>query len=615
MKINAINITNVFGAASVRLEGLPPVMLLAGPNGSGKSSIGHAVGLALCGDLARVALKKDCALIIHDGAKSGTVSIELQGRQAATAHVTKTKATTPAAAELDSPAMRVCTGIERVGELTPNALRALVFGAMGVRFSAKKIAEMLLARGHAKEHVETVAPIIASGFDNAERFAKECAAEARGEWKGATGEVYGSEKALTWAAPSPEVDAGAATKAAQATGALSAEMKALSESVGAARQRVENARAAANHYASQAGRLGALVGTLTSRTETLSKANKVLAETRTELQAARQAAGQASRRGEGLVHWLAELLGEISATAPAIDAGDPLGADIEQALESYTATHGDIVPVWEADPAVATEGAREAVAQFEALEQRALQAVERAQAEVDEATQARSSLAALDQPAPVDTQDEAALAEAQTKMADLDARYAIALATSQELVSQVLQAERAAELTAAAAAAHGKVVAWQAIEADLSPAGIPAELTASGITRLQDRLEQSAADTAWPSASISPDWVVCLGGRPYGLLSRSEQWRADAMLAEAIAHFSGIRAVVLDEMDLLNAGERMTVLAWLSACAEAGELDTALVIATLGTLPPSQALPAHTAAAWVAAGRCEYEGADATAEA
>ena len=125
------------------------------------------------------------------------------------------------------------------------------------------------------------------------------------------------------------------------------------------------------------------------------------------------------------------------------------------------------------------------------------------------------------------------------------------------------QADAAEKKTADAARHHADVVAWDGIGEALAPSGIPSEILAEALDPINTRLQQSAADAEWLTVGINSDMSVTCGDRPYALLSESEQWRADAMLAEAISHVSGLRLLVLDRFDVLDLKGREDLLAWL----------------------------------------------------
>jgi hypothetical protein len=112
---------------------------------------------------------------------------------------------------------------------------------------------------------------------------------------------------------------------------------------------------------------------------------------------------------------------------------------------------------------------------------------------------------------------------------------------------------------------------------------------------------QAAVDADWLRVGINGDMTISADGdRPYALLSESEQWRADAMLAEAISHCSGLRLLVLDRFDVLDGKGRADLLAWLDVLATEGELETALLFGTLKHLPDG--LPDTASAEWIEAG-------------
>lgn len=151
-------------------------------------------------------------------------------------------------------------------------------------------------------------------------------------------------------------------------------------------------------------------------------------------------------------------------------------------------------------------------------------------------------------------------------------------------------------------------VAWTAIGDALAPGGIPGEILAEAMEPLNDRLMHSAVVTEWPRVGIDADMgITQLSGtgdattvRPYALLSESEQWRADAMIAEAIAHLSGLRLLLLDRFDVLDLRGRSDLLAWMDELAESGEIETAVIFGTLKALPAK--LPATMATHWIDGG-------------
>ena len=89
------------------------------------------------------------------------------------------------------------------------------------------------------------------------------------------------------------------------------------------------------------------------------------------------------------------------------------------------------------------------------------------------------------------------------------------------------------------------------------------------------------------------------GLRPYEMLSESEQWRVDAMIAEAISHISGLKFVTLDRFDCLDTQGREDLIYWLDGLASEGAIDTALIFGTLKSKPDAAHLPDTVEAFWI----------------
>jgi hypothetical protein len=166
-------------------------------------------------------------------------------------------------------------------------------------------------------------------------------------------------------------------------------------------------------------------------------------------------------------------------------------------------------------------------------------------------------------------------------------------------------AAAAADIKTGEATRHAAdVAAWDALADALSPDGIPAELLGEAMGPLNERLIQSAEDSGWAQVMVTLDMEVVAAAdsarsawRPYRLLSESERWRCDAMLAEAIGYVSGARLLVLDRFDVLDLPGRAQLLQWLDLLADNEELGTALVFGTLKALPSS--LPPSIEAHWI----------------
>jgi hypothetical protein len=122
-------------------------------------------------------------------------------------------------------------------------------------------------------------------------------------------------------------------------------------------------------------------------------------------------------------------------------------------------------------------------------------------------------------------------------------------------------------------------------------------MLAEALDPINKRLEHSALMAVWSAVKIGADMAITADARAYALLSESEKWRADAMIAEAVSFISGIRTLVLDRFDVLDLPGRADLIEWLDVLAQDGEIDTALIFGTLKALPAQ--LPETFGAFWI----------------
>ena len=193
--------------------------------------------------------------------------------------------------------------------------------------------------------------------------------------------------------------------------------------------------------------------------------------------------------------------------------------------------------------------------------------------------------------------DEAEINAAKDALGEI-ARKQQALSVSLDLARDAERNNKQAiGQTINAQEAHQSVLAWLQIADALAPDGIPGEMLSEALTPLNERLLQSATDAEWAQVAVHSDMRITSGLRDYALLSESEKWRADAMLAEAVAHLSKIKLLVLDRFDVLDMKGREDLIAWLDILAQDGEINTALIFGTLKALPAT--LPPTIAAHWL----------------
>lgn len=582
MRIKSLYVSNFLGTASVDLQLSAPVQLFAGRNGAGKSSLRDAIALALTADLGRVSLKKDAPQLIHTGADGACCEVT-------TADGDTYSVTISAAGKIaDSmkgrepePTMAYVLDAQRFSRLDATDRRAFLYGLMGVKIDQADIAKRLKTKGADDAKVQRVLPLLRSGFDAAAKQAKANATEAKGAWRALTGETYGSAKAANWRAAVPHYDAGAAKDAAT-------ELQHCEVAIGQWQQQVGKLQAQAQRRAGLREKLPALrehACKLQRIQDKLMADESGLAEWEQRLQATTAEAGQGKRMG--LVHDLAEALHAAVAAGIIDHDGEPELA--RKALAAYEDEHGKI----------GVAGNPEAQAKLpEVRKSRDLMAsaVANGKRDLTDAELAKSTAQDIEAEL-AEEFDEEGLGAAQTQIQTLKATQAELVKKADTFKTIKAQADAADKKTAEAEKHAADVAAWDLIGDALSPDGIPAEILAEALSPINDRLNQTAADTGWARVCISPEMSITADGRDYRLLSESEQWRADAVLAESIAHLSGVKLLVLDRFDVLDAEGRQALLGWLHTLADLGEVDTVFLFGTLKAAPAG--LPSTIATHWI----------------
>jgi hypothetical protein len=591
MKINRISVQGLFGAKNVDLDTSQPINIVAGPNGAGKSSIRDAVRLALTGSLGRVALKKDAAAIVTEGSKTGSVALDTADGAFSVTITANGKVTDSHKGRDNDPRVEFSLDAQSLARLPESERKAKLFGLLGVKADIDTINKRLTERGIAPDLVREIGAHLRGGFEAAAAVAKDRAAQARGAWKAVTGDVYGAVKAAGWSAAvptAPDADAIAAARAALAE---------TETAVQTAQANMGAARAAAAQFDQQAQRLSRArtnADTLPRAQAKLDHDTAELARCTEVLARAAEAAGQ--ERRVGLVHDLAlsvrDLVSEL--TDAGYDANSEMAQRAFAALNAYTATHGAFPEGGESD-----EDARQRLPELRSAVELMQRSVRNSTAAVQAARDEQAVAAEL---APIVAlgHDIGAVEAATAALSAAQALHRDAAARLAQLEAAAATASAAAGKTEQARRHHADVSGYVALEEALGPEGVPGQILGEALQPLNDRLRQTAADTGWPVVAISRDMRITFGGRPYPLLSESEQWRVDAALAEAVGHLTGVRLLVLDRMDVLDLPGRSSLVQWLNVLATAGEIDTALVFATLKSAPAG--LPSHFGAHWIANG-------------
>ena len=571
MKITGIQTKSFLGARDVDLNLTKPVCLVVGPNGSGKSSLHEAVRQALTGESVRVHLKKDYQKLVTDGAEVGYAVVDHDGKRSA---ITLPNGAHEHAGDGRPPAaVSFCLDAQRFARLDANERRLFLFCLMGLQTDGPSVTARLAAKGCDPAKIEQIAPFLRSGFDAAHKESQARAREAKASWRAITGETYGSTKAITWRAPKPVTN-----------------------------------KDAIRHHKAEIATLSQQISDGTSAVGEMQGRAKAQAEQSASLAGLRERAGKYARiadklrRDEAeLKEWQAKVEQEEGKMAQANNPVCPT-----YTCPSCAATlrhHNGALVVFHQQDAVAPSGYQDKLREYRNARDVLHRSVENDRRDLASADAAAKALAEIEssgaEPAPAPEEIAAAAAGVAATKKELAAMES----KLKELEADERLAEQAEKRTEAAQRHHCDVAQWESVADALAPSGIPGELLAEALGPINARLANSSSIADWLRVGIQADMTISAdGGRPYALLSESEKWRADAMIAEAIAHLSGVRVLTLDRMDVLDLKGREDLLYWLDELADTGDIDTALITGTLKGLPAR--LPERIEAHWIENGVC-----------
>jgi hypothetical protein len=575
MKITTIQADNLLGIKSVNVKLDTVVTLFAGRNGSGKSSIQEAVRMAICQDNVRdVTIKKEFGKLVHGDAKAGgaMIGIDNDPDKAFAFNMPKGDFVGPEITE----SMRVALNGQRFARMTADERRTFLFGLTKLKPNAATVkVRMMAAKWSCEEaKIDAVMPLLRTGFPSVCDHAKSKATEAKGAWRALTGETYGAVKAPAWEAPVPDLPEGDLPHLVTTVAGLDRNIATLNESLGA----IKNAARKTQEDATRRASLAEAAGKVDNLRDLIERNKVDIAEYEPGVVALRERAAGSGKltMADELAHFLASL--------PIPTLGKEWEESANAILRRYEATGGDYgVAAGKVD--------HEAQAALPEREKGLALLKSRAsnlQRDLDSAMQAKGQFDAL-APAGDAVDASAEIAEVEGMLATARADRTKAENQRLDIVTATEKRAAAASKTAQALAHHNDVTAWTKVADALAPDGIPAEMLLDALQPVNAALEQAAIDTEWMQVVIAPDMSITAAGRPYQLLSESEQWRTDAMIAEVVAEISGLRILMLDRFDVLDMPGRAQCLEWLDSLAFNDVVDTVLLFGTLKAPPDNLA--------------------------
>lgn len=546
MKLSGLQVENFQGVRALDISPAAPVLLVAGKNHAGKSSLVEAIRCAFNGRGERVELKKELGALVTEGAKKGRVQVVMDGKPMAGLTLPGGEHVDNLPPDITLPRLGMVLSAEQFARSSTDERRGLLFDVTGCKATTALVRDRLIAKGADAKKVEAILPMLRSGFPAAAKDAENRAKDARGAWRGVTGEQWGDKKSEGWEAECPVVDAELGKTLDEHLAEYEGQLAEAQQNLGAKRQQLQA-------YLQADGRRSAL----TEKAATVKRIKQKLELDKKELE-----------------EWTAVVLRTEAAKLSQFGLPCPCCSEMLVEQNGALVKAGPLAQASEDDIANLPDyiRARDSYAN----------AVQNDQRDLLDAEAAAAELEGLQKMEPVDA-----------NAVDLAKQSVDSIATSRNEVRDQQTAWRqkndqanAAKSRTAQAAAHViDVKGWALIADAMSPEGIPSELLSEALTPVNDLLHSLSCAAEWKRVQIGAGMDITADGRPYALLSESEKWRCDAVLAITIANLSGIRFAILDRFDVLDLGGRGQLIGLLDYVVDEGLVDSMVIAGTMKAAP------------------------------
>ena len=521
-----VKVRNILGVAKADLTIGGGIVLVAGTNAVGKSSLLEATAAALLADPAIRGLrtKADQAHALKDGAAAGSIILDYEGGRVRIAYP---------GSEIEQTgrprSWGTALGIGRYRWMAIKAEdRAREFSE---RFKANPTANDMLAwlaahpgsglEGNGAEAAEARAQLWADiedqGWDGVAKRCQEYGVRRKGAWEQVTKIRWGEKKAATWMPPGMDpaetydteaIASDIANDRAEIAQLTQAEM-AASVDLERLRADVAEAKEAERTLATQAAELEGLA----EQIEKATKERRAIAVPTSD-----------DRGGSHLCpHCTGALLIERDERGHSFlrKAPPPPSAEAMNALRVKAAELDGIIA------SLTTSHTALMTAQV------------RTKASIEKGTASAAKIAALRDVVPV---DKAHLEELRA-----------AMLADERLLSAIKLHEEARSI-------YEDWVRNSILLEALKPEGVRASVIDRHISRANVRLAEICETVRISPTTLDQDMSLRYGGRPYGLLSESEKWRADFAMAALLNLTEDAPVLLLDRFDVIVPQDRGPLL-------------------------------------------------------
>jgi energy-coupling factor transporter ATP-binding protein EcfA2 len=512
-----VKIHDVGGIVEAEFE-IQGITLIAGKNFAGKSTIARSVASLLSGVVLPLpGCKKGSALeLVRDGKKLGILSLHTANGDARLSYP-KCEMVTEG---MPPTASRIAAGIDDLFQMDVKERSALLQKLLRTKPTPEELATKLKEFGANEATIAALQKSIDRlGWDATAADCATTATKKKGAWEQVTRKRWGSEAGASWVPETADVSITIENRD-RLLDAFTRTKTALEAAIGTA------AMSEAEREALQA------------HADALEERQKILAdlEDQSTAKAVEMVAAQNHRRGLPPAN--------VTAGIPCPECSTPLIIRDDHVSKTFVLEKA--APVSDADlkqRCLDIAGADGSVLRLQNEHAALRQKVLEASSELKKSEDAVKTLAA-----------------ASGKGGSADAVPA-ARQAHQEAADRLAEYDRWVQ----AKAIHDDIVWNLQLAGLLGDAGLRKTKLEEVLSLFNEPALKELSETAgWSTVVIHPDLSITYGDRRYELLSKSEQWRARAVLQVAIARIERADLIVLDEADILDRRGRNGLVAMLS---------------------------------------------------
>lgn len=497
-------IKNILGIKTAEIH-TQQITIIGGPNAQGKTSILRALAAGLTGKIIPVedVAKKDALMLVHNGETAGEVHIDTGTGESRIVYPLAERSTTGEPVEISS----YSAGLDSILEYNQTERAKILSDMLQISPSRDDLVKSL--PDVPASLIDQIWPTIdVHGWDTAHESQKKEGAKLKGAWEQITGGKYGTGKAASWLPKNWSYEL-----ASKSLDKLNEEVKLLEEFYTVA---VSNS-AVSEAEIDRLKKLSAGIELLKSQVTNQKTELDGLQKNRTDIEnGLRKLTNPASVKSVKCPHCSQSV--------------QIVGDRLEKALSADEVTK--ISQVW----AETNESLKSVNAE-----------IDRAKRSLNESETAVSN---------------AEIASAQLKK--LQARTAGESAESVETCKQKLETAKAKRDAVMAKKQadekHAQITERVKIVKVLAPDGLRRSKMIEALTGFNNQLSQLCKTAGWDQVEIQPDMSIRMGGRPFGLLSGSEQFRVRVVLQIATALHTGDTICLIDAADILDSVGRVGLL-------------------------------------------------------